>query len=109
MRWPTGDSAWWVAPSGERVLFYHFSKGGYESGARLPDDGDAVAKRWSAIRDELILAAPRYLQCRDDCRGLCPRCGQDLNAGPCGCAPEPDPRWSALYALRERLRDQRGD
>jgi len=29
--------------------------------------------------------------CRSDCRGLCPRCGADLNAGPCGCGTaEPD-------------------
>lgn len=62
-----------------------------------------------AIREELILAAPRYVVCRDDCRGLCPRCGQDLNVGPCGCAPEADPRWSALASLRDKLRDERGD
>lgn len=62
-----------------------------------------------AIREELILATPRFVLCREDCRGLCPRCGQDLNAGPCGCAPEPDARWSALAALRDKLRDQRGD
>ena len=62
-----------------------------------------------AIREELILAAPRYVVCRQDCRGLCPRCGRDLNAGPCGCAPEPDPRWSALASLRDKLRDERGD
>jgi uncharacterized protein len=62
-----------------------------------------------AIREELILAAPRYVVCREDCRGLCPRCGKDLNAGPCGCPPEPDPRWSALASLRDKLRDERGD
>ena len=63
-----------------------------------------------AIREELILAAPRYLLCREDCRGLCPRCGKDLNAGPCGCAPTPDSRWAALAALKDRFRDdERGD
>jgi uncharacterized protein len=49
-----------------------------------------------AVREELLLAAPQYVECRADCRGLCPRCGADLNAGPCGCAPEVDPRWEAL-------------
>ena len=58
-----------------------------------------------AIREELILAAPRYVACREDCRGLCPRCGQDLNAGPCGCAPAADPRWPALEALKGKPRD----
>ncbi len=62
-----------------------------------------------AVREELLLAAPRYVLCKDDCRGLCPRCGADLNAGPCGCAPEPDNRWSALAALRDQLRPERGD
>ncbi|HEV8304840.1 MAG TPA: DUF177 domain-containing protein [Gemmatimonadales bacterium] len=58
-----------------------------------------------AIREELILAVPRYVLCREDCRGLCPRCGQDLNAGPCGCAPAADPRWQALASLKGKLRD----
>lgn len=53
-----------------------------------------------AIREELILAAPEYVLCRDDCRGLCPRCGADRNAGPCDCRSEPDPRWAALEALK---------
>ncbi|MGH7700811.1 MAG: YceD family protein [Gemmatimonadales bacterium] len=59
-----------------------------------------------AVREELILALPQYVLCREDCRGLCPRCGKDLNAGPCGC-PDPgaDARWSALAALRDRFRD----
>ncbi len=55
-----------------------------------------------AVREEVILAVPRYVLCREDCRGLCPRCGQDLNAGPCGCAPAADPRWQALESLKER-------
>ena len=74
----------------------------------LPADARAIDLR-PAIREELILAAQHYVVCRDDCRGLCLRCGQDLNAGPCGCAPEPDPRWSALASLRDKLRDERGD
>lgn len=57
------------------------------------------------IREELMLAVPDYLVCRDDCRGLCAQCGADLNEGPCGCRPEPDPRWAALEALRARPDD----
>jgi len=53
-----------------------------------------------AIRDELILAAPEFAVCREDCRGLCPRCGAELNAGPCACRSEPDLRWAALEALK---------
>ena len=62
-----------------------------------------------AVREELLLAAPRFLLCRDDCRGLCPRCGKDLNAGPCGCPPDTDQRWAGLAALKDRFRDERGD
>lgn len=57
-----------------------------------------------AIREELVLAAPRYVTCRDDCKGLCPQCGKDLNAGPCGCAPTSDARWQPLKALKDKLR-----
>ena len=39
------------------------------------------------VREELALAVPAYLLCRDDCAGLCPKCGADLNAGRCECAP----------------------
>ncbi|HEX9727271.1 MAG TPA: DUF177 domain-containing protein [Gemmatimonadales bacterium] len=53
----------------------------------------------ATIRDELILAAPGFVVCRDECRGLCARCGEDLNLGPCECRPEPDPRWAALKVL----------
>ena len=38
------------------------------------------------VREELALAVPGYPLCRASCAGLCPRCGADLNTGPCGCA-----------------------
>jgi uncharacterized protein len=57
-----------------------------------------------AVREELVLAAPRYVVCREDCQGLCPQCGKDLNAGPCGCAPATDARWQPLKALKDMLR-----
>jgi uncharacterized protein len=42
------------------------------------------------VREELALAAQAdLLLCRDDCAGLCPKCGADLNAGPCHCGPAP--------------------
>src|SRR6266566_3621683 len=57
-----------------------------------------------AVREELVLAAPRYVVCRDDCKGLCPQCGRDLNAGPCGCSPVTEARWQPLKALKDKLR-----
>jgi uncharacterized protein len=49
-----------------------------------------------AIREEWLLAQPRYILCREDCKGLCPRCGKDLNDGPCDCPPQTDARWDSL-------------
>ncbi len=40
-----------------------------------------------AVREELALAVPPYVLCREECAGLCARCGADLNAGPCSCTP----------------------
>ena len=47
---PSGDAAWWRAPSGERVLLYHLPPSGYELGANLPTEADAAAARWEADR-----------------------------------------------------------
>jgi uncharacterized protein len=47
----------------------------------------AAIELGEAIREELALAVPAYLLCREECAGLCPRCGADLNAGACQCAP----------------------
>jgi DUF177 domain-containing protein len=46
----------------------------------------AVVDVTPAVREELALRVPAYPLCRSDCKGLCPRCGADLNAGPCHCA-----------------------
>ena len=50
------------------------------------------------IAEERIqMSIPMKPLCREDCRGLCPRCGADRNLGSCGCTTEePDPRWAAL-------------
>ena len=52
-RGPRGDTAWWVSPSGERVLVYHLSRSGYELGANLPTDPNLARDRWNRIRKEL--------------------------------------------------------
>lgn len=54
-----------------------------------------------AVREELILNAERFSECRPDCKGLCPLCGANLNETTCDCSlDEPDPRWDALRALK---------
>lgn len=54
------------------------------------------------VREEVILAAPPYVLCEPGCKGLCPRCGADLNETTCECVvDEPDPRWDALRSLKK--------
>ncbi len=53
-----------------------------------------------AIRQNALLAIPMKLLCREDCAGLCPNCGHNLNQGPCGCPHHgTDPRWAGLNKL----------
>ena len=53
------------------------------------------------LRERLLLALPTLPLCREDCRGLCARCGADLNAGPCGCdSAVEDPRFAVLRDLK---------
>jgi uncharacterized protein len=51
------------------------------------------------LRQDVLVAIPPHVLCREDCKGLCPNCGQNLNQSACTCQPEPDPRWAALVAL----------
>ena len=49
------------------------------------------------VRQDLWISLPASLLCAEDCRGLCPICGQNLNEGSCSCSPEEiDARWSVL-------------
>ena len=52
------------------------------------------------VRQFLILAVPQKLLCKDDCRGLCPKCGANRNKVACNCAEDAtDPRWEALKKM----------
>ncbi len=58
--------------------------------------------RWA--RDAIALALPDKILCRDDCAGICPTCGRDLNSEPHEHEEtKADPRWEALAELRDRL------
>jgi uncharacterized protein len=79
-------------------------EGGDDPELRSPyiDGGVLDVAAWA--RDAVAEALPPVILCRDDCAGLCPTCGADRNAGPCGCAGEaPDPRWGPLADLVQRL------
>lgn len=54
------------------------------------------------VMEEVLLDQPSKTLCREDCRGLCPQCGKDLNDGPCACRVDTaDPRLSVLKQLLE--------
>jgi uncharacterized protein len=56
------------------------------------------------LRDGIALELPLNPLCRPTCKGYCPHCGADLNAGTCDCKDdEIDPRWAELAVLREKL------
>jgi DUF177 domain-containing protein len=56
------------------------------------------------LQEQVILALPLKAICRDDCQGLCPHCGKNLNVEQCGCTePVEDPRWQALRDIRDKL------
>ncbi len=61
---------------------------------------DRVLDLEDVAADQVMLALPMRVLCRDDCAGLCPTCGADRNRGEsCRCEPESDPRWAALRDL----------
>jgi uncharacterized protein len=54
------------------------------------------------LREALILELPVVVVCRPECKGLCPRCGKDLNEDVCSCGSSTeDPRWETLKGLKE--------
>lgn len=54
------------------------------------------------IREDILLHLPAFPLCSPTCRGLCPKCGKNLNKGPCGCKPDEGGTgaWSALDGLK---------
>ena len=57
---------------------------------------DGCADLEDILTTTFVLNMDSQLLCRPDCKGLCCRCGRNLNLGPCDCKPEPDPRFAAL-------------
>ncbi len=51
------------------------------------------------VNTQFVLSMDSKMLCSEDCKGLCPRCGANLNDGPCGCKKEIDPRLAALAQL----------
>jgi uncharacterized protein len=55
------------------------------------------------VREQLLLALPAQVLCREDCKGLCSTCGGDRNLKECNCGKvDIDPRWSGLKEIADR-------
>ena len=67
----------------------------------FPLEGDS-ADLDDIVRTVFVLNLDSKLLCREDCAGLCPQCGKNLNDGPCNCRKELDPRFAALKQLLEK-------
>ena len=84
------------AEAGERAITEDETEIGYyeKSGLLLED----------VVREQVLLSLPARLLCTPDCKGLCPRCGQNLNSASCNCdSTVVDPRWNALADLATRI------
>lgn len=51
------------------------------------------------VNEEVSLTLPSKMLCDDDCKGLCPKCGTNLNVNKCDCKGDIDPRMEALLQL----------
>ena len=60
------------------------------------------------LREQVLLSLPVRTLCKPDCKGLCPRCGQNRNTQGCSCEEgQTDPRWEALSGLRSRIKSSK--
>ena len=73
--------------SGQEMRGYHSLSGDGDAESFVIDDSH-VLDLGEAVRQLTLLALPMKPICRQNCAGLCPNCGQNLNYGRCRCAPE---------------------
>lgn len=64
---------------------------------------EPVVDCWDILRQQLYLSLPDKLICSHQCKGLCPKCGIDLNTGDCSCvSEEKESPFSVLAALKKK-------
>lgn len=67
---------------------------------------DARLDLYEPLCEQILLEFPTKLLCREDCKGLCPKCGKDLNKGDCDCPKkEIDPRLAKIQQYIDQLKD----
>ena len=83
------------------VLVKEFANEENEDEWVFPLEGDA-ADLEEIVRTVFVLNMDSQLLCKPDCKGMCCRCGKNLNDGPCSCQKELDPRFAALRQLLDK-------
>ena len=83
------------------VLVEELSNEDSEDERVFPVEADAVDLE-EVVRTVFVLNLDSKMLCKPDCKGLCCRCGKNLNDGPCDCQKEPDPRFAALRQLLDK-------
>ena len=85
----------------EAILVADADSGNYESPwvFELQDD---QADLDDILTTAFVLNMDSKLLCREDCKGVCFRCGANLNEAPCTCKPEMDPRFAVLQQLLDK-------
>lgn len=87
------------------VMYYVIEEGAHAgvdpSEVQVLPPGETVVDITDDVRQTVLLGIPQKLLCREDCLGLCPRCGANRNTSPCTCAADAvDPRWERLKGMR---------
>jgi len=96
-----------VEVAAEQQEFAPTARDGWEGSDLSAFIEDLVVDVAGVTREAVVLALPERLVCSPECKGLCPRCGQDLNVGECSCeATGGDERWQKLRELE--FGDERG-
>lgn len=86
---------------GEEQEFVPTSKEGWDEAELSPFIEGHIVDVAGIAREATVLAVPEQVLCAEECRGLCPICGEDLNQRECGChPPDADERWSALKDIK---------
>ena len=83
------------------VLVTEFADEENEDEWVFPLEGDS-ADLDDIVRTVFVLNLDSKLLCKEDCKGVCCRCGKNLNDGPCNCQKELDPRFAALQQLLKK-------
>jgi len=95
--------------AGVTMIFYRGTRGEIEPDKLeedyilIPDEGELHYDIFPRVKEAVVLEIPIKILCSEDCKGLCPVCGANLNHEQCSCNTDRiDPRWAVLNKLKEK-------